>query len=77
MIEFLVTLTARLAAGDLTHIEATANEMHCSIEDRISDLLSMAIQLESAGEAVSHRALTVDGSQLPFDPDPIKIEIPL
>jgi hypothetical protein len=63
MTEFFVTLTARLSAGDLSHIEATANEMACSIEDRVSDLLTTAIQLESATDSAPASPLTIDASQ--------------
>lgn len=75
MAEFLVTMQFSMSAGDIAHVEQTANEMRCSIADRVADLITTAIQLESAGEAVSNRALTVERNQLPFDPDPLQVPL--
>jgi hypothetical protein len=69
MSEFSVTMSIRLTADELKHIETTANEMRCSIEDRISDLVTTAIQHESVTDAHHERTLTVEPSPLEWPLD--------
>lgn len=70
MLEFHVTIPARLSSGDIAYIDRTANEGGMSIEDRISDLLVTAISIEEATNIHGSQKLTVESSEFngtPFD----------
>lgn len=67
MAEFLVTMQFSMSAGDIAHVEQTANEMRCSVADRVADLITTAIQLESANDAPPRGAMTVSNGRLPWE----------
>jgi hypothetical protein len=66
MEEFQVTLVVRLSASDIAYIDRTARHGNLSIVDRVSDLLTTAIQGELLEEDVHEARLTVDHTDSPL-----------